>query len=79
MKGKKELTQKQKTHSLKKEKTLKVDSSKHLNKIFQLLGNYQENTEYKCERRKPLKQILLVWDYITLYNLMQVKLKIWMN
>ena len=52
MKGEKELIQKQKTHSLKKEKTLKVDSSKYLNKIFQLLGNYQENTEYKCERRK---------------------------
>lgn len=52
MKGEKELIQKQKTQSLKKEKALKVDSSNYLNKIFQLLGNYQENTEYKMWEEK---------------------------
>lgn len=47
MKGERELIQKQKTHSLKKRKNLK-----YLNKIFQLLGNYQENTEYKMWEEK---------------------------
>ena len=39
-------------NSLKKEKTLKVDPSKYVNEIFQLLGNYQENTEYKMSEEK---------------------------
>lgn len=57
-KGKKWLNERRKgvnikaKNSLKKEKTLKVDPSKYLNKIFQLLGNYQENTEYKMSEEK---------------------------
>lgn len=57
-KGKKWLNERRKgvntkaKNSLKKEKTLKVDPSKYINKIFQLLGNYQENTEYKMSEEK---------------------------